>query len=99
MHLRKIVGGIAMVLFSATSWAAEGTTHSAHGLVKAVDEKAHTVTINHDDIPGLMPRMTMKFSVVDSAALSGIKVGERVDFSLREDAGKMVVTEIHPAKQ
>jgi len=89
--------GIAVVLFSSTSWAAD--TYSAHGLVKAVDVTAHTVTIDHDDIPGLMPRMTMTFSVTDSAALSAIKVGERVDFSLRDDGGKFVVTEIHAAKR
>jgi len=99
MHLRRTMIGIAVILLSAASWAAEGITHSAHGLVKAVDVTAHTVTIDHDDIPGLMPRMTMTFSVTDSAALSAIKVGERVDFSLREDGGKFVVTEIHPAKQ
>jgi len=68
--------------------------------VKAVDATAHTVTIDHDDIPGLMPRMTMVLSVADLTALGGIKVGERVDFSLRDDGGgKHVVTEIHPAKQ
>jgi Cu/Ag efflux protein CusF len=99
MHLRRTMIGIAVILFSATSWAAKGTTYSAHGLVKAVDATAHTVTIDHDDIPGLMPRMTMEFSVTDSAALSAIKIGERVDFSLRDDGGKFVVTEIHPAKQ
>ena len=41
----------------------------------------------------------MTFSVTDSAALSAIKVGERVDFGLREDGGQVVVTEIYPAKQ
>ena len=65
-----------------------------------MDATAHTVTIDHDDIPGLMPRMTMVLSVADLTALGGIKVGERVDFSLRDDGGgKYVVTEIHPAKQ
>ena len=100
MHFRRTMVAIAVVLFSATSWAAEGSMYSAHGLVKAVDATAHTVTIDHDDIPGLMPRMTMVFSVADSAALGGIKVGERVDFILRDGGGgKYVVTEIHPAKQ
>ena len=68
--------------------------------MKAVDPAAHTVTVDHDPIPGLMPGMTMTFPVTPSASLDGIRAGQRVDFTLRRrESGKMAVTEIHPAKR
>ena len=46
MRLRRTLVAIAVVLFSTTSWAAEGLRTAHTGSVKAVDATAHTVTID-----------------------------------------------------
>jgi protein SCO1/2 len=41
--------------------------------------------IDHEDIPGLMPAMTMSFDVADPAVLAGLEAGARVRFRLSFD--------------
>jgi Cu/Ag efflux protein CusF len=74
--------------------AAEGGGYAAHGTVKSVDAVAGTVTIDHEDIPGLMMGMTMKFEVSDPKMLVGVVPGRVVDFRVRKDGERYLVTEI-----
>jgi protein SCO1/2 len=48
----------------------------------------HEVVIRHDDVPGLMPAMTMPFSVRDPSLLDGLEPGDKVFARLiAEDEG------------
>ena len=59
------------------------------GVVKKVDAKAGTVTIDHDPIKALnWPAMTMPFKVADKALLSQMKVGAKIRFQLN---GQVIV--------
>lgn len=79
--------------------ASEEASPLAHGIVKGIDAKAKTVTLDHEDIPGVMMAMTMAYGVSDPALLSKVEVGQAVDFRLRKDGdGNYVVTEIKPAE-
>ena len=82
---------------SLSAWAADEAGYAAHGTVESVDLSAATVTIDHDDIPGLMMGMTMKFSVSDAEILRGVEPGQVVDFRVRKDGDRYVVTEIRPS--
>lgn len=73
----------------------EGETYAAQGRVESVDPERGTVTIDHEDIPGLMKAMTMTFEVADRAILEDVSVGQAIDFRIRKDADRYVVTEIH----
>lgn len=69
---------------------------SGEGVIKAVDVKAGTVVIAHGPIPALKwPAMTMKFKVETAAVLTGVTVGKKVHFVLKNVHGKPVVSEIH----
>lgn len=73
---------------------AEKTGH-ATGVITAVDSKAKTVTIKHGPIPAVgWPAMTMTFTATPSAPLSGLKIGDKVKFSVRIAGGKNQVTAI-----
>jgi Cu/Ag efflux protein CusF len=48
------------------------------GKVVAMDVQKPSVTLDHEDIPGLMKAMKMEFAVVDGRVLSGIAVGDTV---------------------
>jgi Cu(I)/Ag(I) efflux system protein CusF len=42
--------------------------------------------------------MTMVFTVKDKAMLANVKAGDKVKFLVIQEAGKLLVTEIQPAK-
>jgi protein SCO1 len=48
------------------------------GTVKAVDAKGHLLTIQHGDIPGFMPAMTMPYDVAKTESLDKIAVGDQI---------------------
>jgi Cu/Ag efflux protein CusF len=58
----------------------------------AADKKA--VTLDHEDIPGLMKSMTMKFAVADPKVLEGIQAGDQVQGRLRAEDGKYTITRL-----
>lgn len=58
----------------------------------AADKKA--VTLNHEDIPGLMKGMQMEFQVEDPKVLEGIQAGDQVQGRLKVDNGKYVITRL-----
>lgn len=61
--------------------------YSARGVVKGVLADENQVTIDHEEIEGLMPAMTMNFDVPDAALLEQFESGQIVDFALRRRGG------------
>ncbi|HEU0195602.1 MAG TPA: copper-binding protein, partial [Nevskiaceae bacterium] len=56
------------------------------GVVKATDTAKGTVTIQHHAIASIhWPAMTMTFRADPPSLLKGIKVGEKVSFTLHPD--------------
>jgi protein SCO1/2 len=55
------------------------------GMVLRVDAPNSTLVVSHDAIAGLMPAMTMPFTVSDRRALAGIEPGAAVAFTLTLD--------------
>ncbi|CNH91300.1 cation efflux system protein CusF [Yersinia pekkanenii] len=54
---------------------------SATGVIKEIDFDTKKVTIIHEAIPAISwPAMTMRFTFTSPEMLSGIKVGNNVDF-------------------
>lgn len=69
------------------------------GEVKKIDLDNGKITIKHGDIRHLdMPGMTMVFSAKDKNLLTPLKPGEKIQFMVVTESGKMVITEIHPAR-
>lgn len=69
--------------------------YSAHGVVKSIDPEKRKLSIAHDDIPGFMKAMTMPFEVKDATMLTGIAVGDSVDFSFTDDgSGHLVIDKL-----
>ncbi len=62
--------------------------------VVSVDIEKKTVTLDHEDIPGLMKAMTMTFPVDDAKLLESIKPGDQVHGRLRVKSGENVITEL-----
>lgn len=62
------------------------------GRVVSVAEKG--VTIDHQDIPGLMAAMTMAFAVKEPAVLEGVEAGDAIEFTLVRSADGLHITRI-----
>lgn len=56
-----------------------------------VEVRDGRVTLDHDDIPGLMPAMVMEFEVSDPAQLESLRPGHRVlaRYMLRDTGGRL----------
>ena len=64
------------------------------GQVVSVEEGGKGVTIDHEDIPGLMRAMKMRFAVQDPALMEGLVPGMSVEGKLKVVAGKYLLTEL-----
>jgi Cu/Ag efflux protein CusF len=91
------LAALVMALFVALAQATE--TPMTLGVVKKVDAETGKVTIQHGEIQHLdMPGMTMVFTVNNKALLAHLKPGEKVNFSVVSEAGKLLIIDIQPAR-
>lgn len=79
---------------------AEPKTYHGEGVVTKIvlenpyDKTLSSVELNHGEIVGLMPAMQMEFYVKEKSLLKGLKVGDKVDFTLEATESAEVVSEI-----
>ena len=68
------------------------------GTVTKINLELVSVELDHEEIKGLMPKMTMEFYVKEKAELERLKVGDKVDFVLEDNAGAEQIVSIKKAK-
>ncbi len=67
------------------------------GVVKGIDTAAKSITLDHNNIPGIMDAMSMEYRVDRPNLLTVAKVGDSVSFTLQDRGeGNFVVTTIAP---
>jgi hypothetical protein len=96
-HLRTAVRRAgALACCSCSSWRlpARCPRLDREGDLLAIDERGPWLTIAHDDIPGLMPAMTMRVPARSPAVIGGVEAGSRVRFGLVREGGRLVVTRL-----
>jgi protein SCO1/2 len=75
--------GLLVAHYSGPRKPVETSQHfKVNGVVRRLAVDDQSVTIEHEDIPGFMPAMTMPFTVKDSGLLHGLSAGDRVRFEL-----------------
>jgi Cu/Ag efflux protein CusF len=74
--------------------AVQTTTYQSVGVVKSTNNSGPTIELDHEEIKGLMPAMTMEFYVSDKSLLQGIKPGDRVAFTIQNGVGGVKITRI-----
>jgi protein SCO1 len=83
VHARRVAAFLGLALALACERGPE--LFDAVGVVKGVEPGLRQLLIEHEDIPGLMPAMTMNFDVADPALLAGLAPGQHVHFRLSFD--------------
>ena len=79
---------------SGPAAAVATTTYQGEGRVISSNPKLPSIEIDHQEIKGLMPAMTMDFYVTDKSLLDGIKAGDHIDFTIQNGVGGVVITRI-----
>jgi protein SCO1/2 len=74
--------------------AAAAKEYDVRGKVVAVNPAKPAVTLDHEDIPGLMKAMEMEFSVENAKLLDGIKAGDQVQARLKKSESGYVITQL-----
>ncbi len=69
------------------------------GVVRAIDAAKGTITLQHEAIQTIgWPAMTMAFRLASPDLLQGVKVGDKVKFTLHPAGMNSTVTSIKPAQ-
>lgn len=61
---------------------ADAHHYEVRGIIRAFSPGRETIEIEHEDIPGFMPSMTMPFEVRDGKELTGLTIGDAIVFRL-----------------
>jgi Cu/Ag efflux protein CusF len=59
------------------------------GVVTDVNHETGSLTVNHEDIPGLMPKMEMLFRVEPRNLSEGVRPGDKIEFSVEAKTYKI----------
>jgi protein SCO1/2 len=83
MRCLRVCITLASILFIvACSRAREAREFEVRGQILSLDANRSEVLVDHEDIPGFMPAMTMPYKVNDVALLEGKKPGDLVTATL-----------------
>jgi Cu(I)/Ag(I) efflux system protein CusF len=86
----------AMKGMPGMAMAPAAKTGKGTGVIKAINPSDGTLTIQHGPIPAVgWPAMTMAFKA-SPAVLTGLKVGQTVDFDAKVEGMSAEVTAVHP---
>lgn len=69
-------------------------TFDGTGKVTKINLEIGSVELDHEEIKGLMPKMIMEFYVSDKKMLDDLKIGDKVDFVLEDNAGAEQIIKI-----
>lgn len=83
MTAARIAFVAAALLLVPRVTSAASREYAVTGVLVTVDRDHKTFTASCESVPGLMPAMTMPFSVREAGELAGLAPGMTVDFTLR----------------
>lgn len=88
MPFRPTVHPLLLLAFMLCTGCGEARTYEVRGRVAGFGDDPTTLIVEHEEIPGLMPAMTMPFTVRDSTAANSFRKGDAVAFRLHVAADR-----------
>ena len=82
---------------TATSVPQNGE-YQGRGKITRIDVKGGSIELDHEAIPDAVPAMKKEYLVSDRAMLSGLKLGDEVNITLRYNSGQVTITAISKQK-
>jgi Cu/Ag efflux protein CusF len=87
-RLRREVASARQVQKTQPGAAQRGT---AQGIVRGVFPQKKLIYLTHEDIPGVMPSMTMGFHTQDVKLTRGLVAGDQVQFTVQKTGREYAV--------
>lgn len=97
-QVARAIGWISLVLFFGVGCTARHS-YEVKGRVVGFGDDGRTIIVQHQDVPDLMPAMTMPFRAADSSRVDGLDSGDEVSFTLtifRDSSWITNVTKLPP---
>lgn len=88
-----LFGAVALTGCSKNTASTE-KSYALKGTIVSVSAADRKITINHEDIPGIMPAMTMPFNFEDAKVIAGLAAGDVVEGKIKVVDGVYFVTEL-----
>lgn len=73
---------------------ADSRHYEVRGIVRGFAPDRSTIDVEHENIPGLMPSMTMPFTARDSREIAKLRVGDAISFRLTVTDKDASITEV-----
>jgi protein SCO1/2 len=89
--MRRAAAALAAATLALALACGGDETWDVSGVVREVHPAESQVKIEHAEIPGVMPAMTMSFDVADPAWLEGLAPGQYVEFRLLRRGGRYAI--------
>jgi protein SCO1/2 len=70
---------------------------STRGTIKEIRKNGAVLVVAHEEIPGMMPAMTMPFQVEEKARRADLAVGDKIRFWVVERDGVYTIVRIERA--
>jgi protein SCO1/2 len=86
INRHQFTAAVALAILLTTGCQPRQQTFAVKGIVEEIKPDGRTVIIDHEEIPGYMPAMSMPFRVKNTNELNGVKPRDILQF-------RMVVTE------
>ncbi|MBZ5526633.1 MAG: copper-binding protein [Acidobacteriia bacterium] len=86
--LAALLATTGALFFLGACSAAPAKHYAISGEVISVDVAAKMITLNGEEIPGLMPAMTMSYQVADAKEIEKLGAGDKISADLVVAEGK-----------
>lgn len=88
------VGPVQAPAPGAGATSSTAKQHDIRGRVEAISRDHQMVTLDHEEIPGVMAAMKMEYGVADALLLDRLALGDRVEGRLEERTGTYVIVSL-----
>jgi len=85
-----------VLLLSGCNSAPQERHYTLQGEIVAIGPTKKLLTVQHGDIPGFMPAMTMSYTVAVPSEVDGLKVGDKITADLVVSDGRGRLEGIKP---
>jgi Cu/Ag efflux protein CusF len=79
---RPLVDQAGAVIAPAQAQGEPGGVFHGVGVVTAIDPATGSLTLDHEEIKGLMPAMEMMYRVDPRSLSDGLRTGDKIDFAV-----------------
>jgi protein SCO1/2 len=80
-----LVACVALALLAcgrSTNWDEKAEYYDTHGVVRGFSPDRSTIQIQHENVPGFMPSMTMPFVTRNPREIADLKIGDAISFRM-----------------